>query len=261
MRHSLSLGLMAALTLLALALAVAPAGAETVNCTVIGSVPFTISSAGIYCLQNHLNLNTASGTAITINADNVVIDFNGHVLSNNTRTETTARGIFSHDHRDITIKNGTIRTFSLCIELNETFPANDNRTHIVEDMKIENCRAQGMWVVGQSSTVRRNVVRDIGGGSADTSHWGINVVGQGSQVLETLVHHVPPSHSFPAIGILVSDEDITVVNNRVSAIDQGVVFGPFGTSGVYRDNIVTSAGTPYVDNGTGINGGNNFPSP
>ena len=27
----------------------------------------------------------------------------------------------------------------------------------------------------------------------------------------------------------------------------------------YRDNIVSSATTPYVNNGTGVDGGNNFP--
>jgi hypothetical protein len=43
-------------------------------------------------------------------------------------------------------------------------------------------------------------------------------------------------------------------------VDQGIVFGQFSTSGVYRDNIVTSAGTPYVNNGTGVDGGNNFPA-
>jgi hypothetical protein len=58
----------------------------------------------------------------------------------------------------------------------------------------------------------------------------------------------------------VGDVDMTVINNRVSDVDQGIVFGQFSTSGVYRDNIVTSAGTPYVNNGTGVDGGNNFPA-
>jgi hypothetical protein len=150
--------------------------------------------------------------------------------------------------------------FHTCVLLDETVPATDNRTHIVEDLKLENCRAVGMWVIGRSSTVRRNVVRDTTGNTDNTSHIGINVEGQGSQVLDNLVHHVTGAASFPSIGILVGDVDMTVINNRVSDVDQGIVFGQFSTSGVYRDNIVTSAGTPYVNNGTGVDGGNNFPA-
>ena len=33
------------------------------------------------------------------------------------------------------------------------------------------------------------------------------------------------------------------------------MFDQFDTSGVYRDNIVTSATTPYVNNGTGKDAG------
>jgi hypothetical protein len=219
MRQSLSLGLMAALTLLALALTVAPAGAETVNCTVINAVPFTIASPGIYCLNSHLNTNISSGNAITVNADNVVIDLNGHVLSNNgPGGGTQARGVFSNNRRDVTVKNGTIRVFHTCVQLDETLPAVDSRTHIVEDLKLENCRARGMWVIGQSSTVRRNVVRDTGGNRDEVPHWGINVIGQGSQVLDNLVHRVHPRH----LPLLESWGDLTSRwNNRVSEVDQG----------------------------------------
>jgi hypothetical protein len=247
-------------SLLVPAMPAARAAAETVNCTVIGSLPYTISSSGIYCLTGNLATSIVTGSAITVNADNVVIDLNGHVLSNTgARTPTQARGIYGHDHRDVTVKNGTVRLFHTCVWLDETVPATTNRTHIVEDLKVENCRARGMWIIGQSSTVRRNVVRDIGGGTDDTPHWGINVQGQGSQVLDNLVHHVAGTASFQSIGIEVGDEDVMVVNNRVSDVDQGILFGQFGTSGWYRDNLVNGAGTPYVPNGTGQDAGNNRP--
>jgi hypothetical protein len=262
MRQFLSLGLIVAVTLLALAFAMTPASAETVNCTVISSVPFTITSPGIYCLRSDLNLSTSNlVNAITIDADNVVLDLNGHVLSNTGGgLSTAARGVYGTvKHRDITVKNGTIRTFRVCVLLDETFPATDNRTHIVEDLKLENCRAQGINVIGRASTVRRNVVRDTTGGTLDEPHFGIIVNGRGSQVYDNLVHHVDRTATFLSVGIAVGDVDVTVVNNRVSNVDQGIFFFLLGTSGVYRDNLVTSAGTPYFDQGVGVDAGNNFP--
>jgi hypothetical protein len=234
-----------------------PAWSETVNCTTITSVPFTINASGIYCLKSDLNTNINTGAAITVSADNVVIDLNGHVLSNNgPGAATQARGIYGLNHRDVTVRNGTVRLFHTCVWLDETFPATINRTHIIEDMKIENCRARGMWIIGQSSTVRRNVVRDVLGNREETPHWGIAVDGQGSQVLDNLVHNV--KGGTVASGIEVGDLDVMVVNNRVSAVNQGIVFGPFGTSGKYRDNLTSDVVAPYVTNGNGVDAGNNL---
>ena len=65
---------------LSLLLAAAPVLAETVNCTAITSVPFTISSPGIYCLTQNLNQTDAETSAIQIDASNVVLDLNGWTL-------------------------------------------------------------------------------------------------------------------------------------------------------------------------------------
>jgi hypothetical protein len=159
MRQSLSLGLMAALTLLALALTVAPAGAETVNCTVINAVPFTIASSGIYCLNSHLNTNISSGSAITVNADNVVIDLNGHVLSNNgPGGGTQARGVFSNNRRDVTVS--TARSECSTRPAGRDAPGRGQSHPHRGGSQARELPRQRVWVIGQSSTVRRNVVRD-----------------------------------------------------------------------------------------------------
>jgi hypothetical protein len=53
--------------------------AESSHCAVISSVPTTLSKAGLYCLAEDL-AHSASGPAITIDADNVTVDLNGHTL-------------------------------------------------------------------------------------------------------------------------------------------------------------------------------------
>jgi hypothetical protein len=58
----------------------AMARAEVVNCTNIATLPFTVTSPGIYCFNASLAYPAASGIAINIASDDVVLDLNGHVL-------------------------------------------------------------------------------------------------------------------------------------------------------------------------------------
>ena len=58
--------------ILGLTLGAAPAGAETTICTVISSLPYTISAQGSYCLDRNLSTAMTTGAAITINIDFVV---------------------------------------------------------------------------------------------------------------------------------------------------------------------------------------------
>ena len=54
--------------LLALVLSVAPARAETVNCTAITTLPTAITEQGSYCFTGHLSTSITSGIAIEIRA-------------------------------------------------------------------------------------------------------------------------------------------------------------------------------------------------
>src|SRR5262245_13223909 len=53
------------------------AQAETTLCTPITSLPATITVQGIYCLTSDFSVNMATGSAVTIDTNNVVIDLNG----------------------------------------------------------------------------------------------------------------------------------------------------------------------------------------
>ncbi len=64
------------MTLIALATALmaTPAKAETIECTVIDSIPFTITVQGIYCFKGNLATTLTSGNMIEIQTNNVTID-------------------------------------------------------------------------------------------------------------------------------------------------------------------------------------------
>jgi hypothetical protein len=66
----------------ALVLAASPIRAETLRCQEVASLPATIDAPGIYCLKRNLSVTgpLPGIGAITINANNVVLDLNGFAL-------------------------------------------------------------------------------------------------------------------------------------------------------------------------------------
>jgi hypothetical protein len=82
--------------------------AETPECTVITSLPYTISTQGIYCLKGNLATNMTSGNAIEIGTNNVVIDLNGYKIGGLAAgSGTSTYGIYANGRKNITIRNGT----------------------------------------------------------------------------------------------------------------------------------------------------------
>ena len=73
----------------------------------ITSLPFTISTPGVYYLVG--NLTSTGTTAITVAADDVTLELNGFTL---TGTGISGEcGIYSNNRQNIEIRNGTIRDF------------------------------------------------------------------------------------------------------------------------------------------------------
>jgi len=68
--------------------------------------PITISSSGSYVLTSNLNVSSTSANAITIDADNVTIDLNGHAIIGPGEEIGTGSGIYANNS---TITNCTVR--------------------------------------------------------------------------------------------------------------------------------------------------------
>jgi hypothetical protein len=98
---------LAALVLLA---ACAQASAETLTCTEITSLPYTVSTGGTYCLSHHLSHSSTSGAAITIKASNVRLDCNDHALIN-TATSGTAIGLYAAARSNVVVENCRIKGY------------------------------------------------------------------------------------------------------------------------------------------------------
>jgi hypothetical protein len=95
--------LSASLSLLPLATANAWETASGIAGNLIGSVPFLISAPGRYFLVNNLTYGSVTGPAITINADEVILDLNGTSL-HGPGGSNTAIGVLASGRHSVTIQ-------------------------------------------------------------------------------------------------------------------------------------------------------------
>jgi parallel beta-helix repeat protein len=195
-----------------------PAAAETTLCTAITSLPYTISVPGTYCLLGNLTTSMSEGVAISIEANAVTLDLNGHKLAGNAGSATTARGIVAFG-RFVVVKNGTVRGFLIGVVIGGV-------AGVIEDIVSERTWHMGLWVGGQGMVVRRNLVVNTGGSvccAFNPGPIGIHVDGtSGASIVDNDVRGVGFGPAGIGIRVLRAN-DTFVERNRVSnANDQGV---------------------------------------
>jgi hypothetical protein len=256
---------LAGMTLVLLAVSAA-ARAEVTGCTEVSSVPFTATAPGIYCLKSSLVASVAAGAAIDVNADDVVVDLNGHALE--ASGPNNALGVRAASNKNVTVRNGTIRGFAGAVALGSfTTPT---QGHVVEKLRAEGNSAFGIRVQGAGSIVRNNLVIRTGGSKGGSS--GIIAIGSGvhivdNEVVETvegtgsqaiainvggapgavIERNVVSNEAFgptDSYGIFVSSTcpKTAIMGNRVANMRKGIFLF---ASGVYHDNTVGGATTPF----------------
>ena len=150
-------------------------GAAGAGAGKITSVPVTITAPGVYCVTGKISSNLASGAAITINANNVVLDLNDFAIGNLAAgSSTTAVGIYAVDRQNIHIRNGILRGFWAGIGLvNGTqvgLSTALSSGHIVEGIVTDTSYLAGIIAQGPYVTVRNNkILNTIGSNVANTT--------------------------------------------------------------------------------------------
>ena len=172
------------------------------NCTgFVDSVPATIATQGTWCLRKDLSAAMSSGAAITIAANNTTLDCNDFKLGGLAGGEaTTATGIYANERVNLTVRHCNVRGFAIGIRLYDQLISYGG--HVVEDNRLEGNTERGIYVGGDASVVRRNLVRDTGGS---------------------------PNNPFYVAGIYLAG-DIDAIDNAVDGVfratgDDGVVDG------------------------------------
>jgi len=272
------------LSLSLLLLAGLSARAETIDCTAITSLPYVITSQGVYCLTGNLSTSSTSGDGITINANNVTIDLNGYKLGGLGAGDATgAAGISAYQRKNITIKNGIIRGFYLGIWLLDAFPFTTSSGHVVKGVLADQNTRAGISVYGLGNTVSSNTVVDTGGSTQNDLALGIVVIGSGAKVVNNTVSTTTAQNTDNAYGIYLSTADYSLVqnntvtdtlrdtgnsnaifitvsngvlvrNNNLANADVGLNFS--GSSGKYFNNLTFDVTAPFTG-GTPVGNNNN----
>jgi hypothetical protein len=225
--------------------------AETTQCTDVASLaaapPYKITAQGVYCLQADISFAAVSGAAITIDANNVVLDLNDHKIGGGPAgTGTTAVGVLVNNHGNVIVKNGLVRGFHTGIFY---LPGTANNGNIVE-----NILAVANWVYainiggpGSNNTVRNCVIGTTGGStSALDSTAGIYVFSTSSYVTNnTVTNTFVTSLGSGRYGIYLNDG--RALNNQIigDGGDTGTNIGLYMGSGLYKDNVVSRCTIPY----------------
>jgi hypothetical protein len=184
-------------------------------------LPATIAQSGIYCLTSDLAYQPADGNAISINANDVVLDLNGHKLDNlKAGAGTVAAGIFASQRRNVVVKNGTIRGFSRAIFINDSSPYMKSQGWVIEDIRADRSTYAGMVIWGRDCLLRRNVVAATGGSTAygpNADAVGIVLVGASHRVIDNDVITVTKqgTGSATAIAFGIQTDGSIAVANRV----------------------------------------------
>lgn len=195
----------------------------------ITSLPFAITQPGNYSLA--ANLHSASGAGISINCDDVVIDFRGFSIAAPFSGSAAGYGVSAFNKERITIKNGAISGFMYGVYLSDLADSVrpngsfDGGGHTVECLDIRRCTFRAIRVEGNGNVVRNNSIREIGGCtlSEDAYAFGIESIGPGAMIENNRIYEVRGR------GVADIGEGV------------GISISDYGDGSVIRDNVITQS--------------------
>ena len=265
-----------------LLLSMRPAAADTTHCTAITSLPNTISNPGVYCLTQDLVYGQNFGSAITIAADGVTLDLNGHAVrfeGTPNVADATLTGIYVGGHYYVSIIDGTVAGFLSGVTVNSS-SSKRSRGGLVAQLRIQRSAQVGLYLDCDGCTVRDNMIVDTqipsSWSPSSSQPYGLWAFGNGNLITGNRVYNTNPLTHTVAHAIEIDAQNSTVSNNYVdndqmdttSAIYgirvsdgnnlvtgnqvQNMVFCFWfvGTSAKYRDNLTATCGEDF-GGGTG----------
>jgi len=224
------------------------------NCAgFITSLPAVISTQGTWCLKQVLATAITSGNTIAINTNNVTIDCNNFKLGGLAAgAGTAADGIVATDRANLSVRHCNIRGF----EAGVLFQGSNSSGHVVEDNRFDSNTVWGVYVQGDNSVIRRNLIIDTGGSTLSSlfgKPYGIYAKGS-MDILDNLIANVVATSGTDndAFGI-DSDSNVGghVSGNRIRGVTKAgthTAWGIFASSSdhlILRDNDVTGDGSSF----------------
>jgi parallel beta-helix repeat protein len=212
---SATIRLLFATLVLLLAALPAPARAETTVCTVITALPYDINLPGHYCMDQDL---TTSSSGISINADRVVVDCNGHSVGSENIGQYN--GIVAGNmHQHVVVRNCVVEDFGGGIYLAGS-TEKGAQGNLVENNTVLRSGGYGIQIWGSNNRIVGNRVSGNTGANHGQSEGivliGINNNACCNEIRDNIVSDfkppAPDSFNFTTIGIGfhgVNDTEVT----------------------------------------------------
>lgn len=224
-----------------------------------------ISTPGTYTLTGDLR------ESITITANNVTLDLNGHTL----RGSGFGTGI-SSTHSNVTVRNGEVTGFEKGISLDSAGAVHSNK---VLNIDVHNCSLMGIAVGNNAGTVSDCNVWDIGGQTTFgfIPSFGVAMWGRNSKIINTNVWDIRGRSEAVAFGFNSKDNtgsilqnstadgtgatgwsfglwnsggSITVVDNKLTGWDYGIgTVGPAAVRGTTIEKVAFVSSSGMTDRG------------
>ena len=207
--------------------------------TVIESVPYVIHTPGTYTLDGSVSLAPGGGTAIQVNASNVLIDLKGFTLSATDSTPQSLGILVATGTTHITVQNGSINGFLYGIEMSCTH-------FVVQDLQFfANWYAINARASGSGKGLIQNCFVDGAGYQTAGFILGCNEnVVKNNQIL----NFYGPN----GVGVLSNGGNL-FIGNSIFNCGIGLVLG---SSDKYQSNLTVFCGTPF-SGGTAVGDDNN----
>ena len=213
----------------------AAARAETTqSCIGVTVLPANLFASGRFCLHKDFSAATYSGgAAITIGANDVTLDCNGHRIAITTVVNPAIGIKLLEDVSQVTVRNCVVDGFLTGISTESQNLQVGNRIRI-HDNTVLNSRVVGIQVVGGDVRVERNRVEGVTGNFDGTAE-GIRASSNGGTGVGMVIrdNHVsglrPEITGRNIIGINVySLSEPTVTGNTVTGVYSYTSWGAYG---------------------------------
>lgn len=211
----------------------------------ITSLPVVITTQGNWCLKSDVATSISSGVAISIQANNVVLDCNGFKVGGLAAgLGTMAEGIVTMKLNTV-IRDCHVRGFRIGVGV-------VGSAGTVEDNRIEGNTTVGIQA-GSGTIIRRNRVLDTGGAPGETGY-GIIVSGSG-EVAENHIDGTLAGEGSSNIGrgIYATSADGLVIRDNIVEGIHGITPWPIivysGTRVAVTGNVVFAVATGYQFHG------------
>ena len=220
-------------------------------CTAMISAPTVISTPGVHCLDADIVMTPEQGdTGIVIDARDVVLDCRGHAIDDGDAPEQTyGTGVLSHAGAPrAVVRDCDIRGFLFGVLL--------YGGGTVEDNVMTGTGAEGIYVEGNRSIIRRNRIVDLGNSASGFQFaWGIVTFGH-IDIIDNEIYGLTatPGGEHGAIGIVANDgfepgRKFVIRGNRIGGMRPDTGKQAIGISTLSQGALVISDNVIHGDSG------------